>query len=72
MHQPAASTSITCRFPDAAQGIAAMREMRGAGFPVDVTGSDDGEVVMTVRTSYDRLDELEAIVEAHGGHRAPR
>ena len=53
--------------PDPVSGFRAVDELRAAGFPLDVSGAISGDVVIRIQAAPDRLDELAAIVERHGG-----
>ena len=64
-HGPPRPTTVDVQFVDKDAGMAAAAECRAAGFPIDIAA--DGGIRLTVRATTDRLDELAAIVDTHGG-----
>ena len=56
-------------FVDPREGFAAVDEFRAGGFAVDVSAAET--VIVTLAATSDRLEEVESIVEAHGGELRP-
>lgn len=54
-------------FPQPADGYAAVGRLRAVGFRIDLAGSIEGDLIVTIQAGRTRFDELGAIVAAHQG-----
>ncbi|HSL77742.1 MAG TPA: hypothetical protein VK867_12415 [Candidatus Limnocylindrales bacterium] len=48
-----------------------MGRLRASGFRIDLAGSIDGDLIVTIEAGRARLDELAALIAAHQGRIAP-
>ena len=65
------SRPICAVFADATDGYSAVGRLRASGFRIDLAGSIDGDLIVTIEAGRARLDELAALIAAHQGRIAP-
>ena len=54
-------------FADASDGYSAVGRLRASGFRIDLAGSIDGDLVVTIQAGRNRLDELATLIATHQG-----
>jgi len=59
--------TIRAVFADATDGYSAVSRLRAAGFQIDIAGSIDGSLIVSIQAAPTRLDELADLVAAHAG-----
>lgn len=59
--------TVRAVFADAADGYAAVGGLRAAGFPIDLAGSIEGDLIVSIQAARSRMDELATLIAAHQG-----
>ena len=59
--------SVRAVFSQVEDGYAAVGRLRATGFRIDLAGSTEGDLIVTIQAERSRFDELTATVAAHQG-----